>query len=238
MSKYCALLLVAIAYLGAAGLAMAQVPIGEVSEMRGQAELKRGSVISPIAVKTRIELHDQITLMANSYLTIALVNGRQIQYEGASTQVLDEASIGPSGTITTLVSRLFSGRVRAIVSSALGGVFDYQVHTSNAIIAVRGTNFEVAFSAGAARPGFAGCGVFTDVSVYTGVVAVANAADPSRTVMVDGGYATTVPCLGAPLSPGPLGLAGNGAQPAHAAALIGAPPPQCPPCTMSGGSHH
>ena len=238
MSKYCTLLFVAIAYLGGAGPAMAQAPIGEVSEMRGQAELKRGSVVSPIAVKTRIELHDQITLMANSYLTIALVNGRQIQYEGASIQVLDQAAIGPSGSMITLVSRLFSGRLRAIVSSALGGVFDYQVHTSNAIIAVRGTNFEVAFSAGAARPGFGSCGMFTDVSVYTGVVAVANAADPSRTVMVDGGYATTVPCLGPPLSPGPLGLAGNGVQPAHTAALIGAPPPQCPPCTTSSGSHH
>jgi hypothetical protein len=230
MSKYCALLAIAIAYLSRAGLAMAQMPIGEVSEIRGQAELKRGSGITPIAVKTQIELHDQITLKPNSYLTIALVNGRQIQYQGAFTQVVDEAPISPSGIMTRLATRLLSGNVRAIVSSALGGVFDYQVHTSNALIAVSGTDFEVAFSVGAARPGFSGCGVFTDVNVYTGVVSVANAAG---TVMVEGGYATTVPCLGAPLSPGPLGLAGKGVQPAHAASLIGAPPPQCPPCVMS-----
>ncbi len=238
MSKYCALLLIAILYLSAAGPAVAQVPIGEVSEMRGQAELKRGSVISPIAVKTAIELHDEITLQANSYLTIALVNGRQIQYEGASTQVLDRSSIGPSGSMTGLATRLLGGRLRAIVSYGLGGVFDYEIHTSNAIIAARGTDFEVEFSTGIARPGFSGCGVYTDVSVYTGVVAVANAANPAGTVTVDGGYATTVACLGAPLSPGPLGLAGQGAQPAHASTLIGAPPPQCPPCVMSSGSHH
>ena len=30
-----------------------------------------------------------------------------------------------------------------------------------------------------------------------------------------------------------VGLAGKGVQPAHAASLIGAPPPQCPPCVMS-----
>ena len=112
--------------------------------------------------------------------------------------------------------------MRLVLSSTVGHIFNYQTKTSNSIIAVRGTDFEVDYSQGRARPGFSGCGIYTDVRVFSGLVEVANLAQPANKVEVSGGFRTTVPCFAAPLPAGPLGLA---AHPGAAGALTGAPPP-------------
>jgi hypothetical protein len=131
--------------------------------------------------------------------------------------------------------------LRSIVPS-LVRTETFEIHTPNAIAAVRGTDFDTTYSDGAARPGFGGCQRYTDLRVREGVVAVSNLSNPTEVVDVDAGYETTVPCLLPPLNAGPLGIAGaagpggaaggkggggGGAAGGAAAAAIGfsAPPP-------------
>ena len=71
-----------------------------------------------------------------------------------------------------------------------------------------GTDFDTTYIEGRVRPGYEGCQRYTDVRVREGVVAVSNLANPAEVVEVSAGYETTVPCLLAPLSAGPLGIAG------------------------------
>ena len=86
------------------------------------------------------------------------------------------------------------------------------MHTPNAVVAARGTNFETAYIVGKPCPGFPECLRYTDVGVYEGVVEVSNPTNPrAAPVRVTPGYETTVPCELAPSSPAPLGMGELGA---------------------------
>src|SRR5208282_1539601 len=128
------------------------------------------------------------------------------------------------------------GGLRSIVPVLLR-TEGFEIHTPNAVTAVRGTDFDTTYIEGRARPGYEGCQRYTDVRVREGVVAVSNLANPGEVVEVTAGYETTVPCLLPPLNAGPLGIAGaigpgaaggrSGGAGGAAAAAVGfsAPPP-------------
>ena len=130
--------------------------------------------------------------------------------------------------------KLLSGSVHSLVSSSVGRAFNYQIRTSNSVIAVRGTDFEVDYTEGKARVGYNGCGIYTDVRVHDGTVEVENPAQPQTKIEVTGGFATTVPCDAPPLNPGPLGLAAHAVAEGAVSAL---PPPACPICIMNVHPH-
>ena len=143
---------------------------------------------------------------------------------------IDEHLLGAGGSRASTVIKLLAGSIRSLVSSAIGRAFNYQIRTSNSVIAVRGTDFEVDYTEGKARVGFSGCGIYTDVRVHTGIVEVENPAHPEAKVEVAGGFATTIPCDAPPLSPGPSGLAAHAVV---AGAVNALPPPACPICVMT-----
>ena len=117
---------------------------------------------------------------------------------------------------------------------------NYQVHTPNAVAAVRGTKFDTAYSENVIRPGYQGCEKYTDVSVYQGTVNLAQIGSPNTGEDVRAGYEATVPCDKPPTESGPLSMTGavslesaNAGGASFAGAAPGssaAPVPACPVC--------
>ena len=223
---------VIIALLAAS--AFAADAVGSVSQLKGNVQLKRGTQETVASLSSPVLLNDQFSTARASTLTISLANGGSLEIGESSILKIDQYVIGTPTSPTSTVVSMLGGFIHPVVRAAAGAT-RFEVHTPNAVAAVRGTDFIVHFSQGQARPGFGGCGTYTDVSVFAGTVAVANSANPSATVDVAEGYATTVPCLHAPLTPGPVGLAGAGAV---AAPVAAAPPPTCPVCTLVGARAH
>jgi len=209
----------------------AQSRVGSVTQVSGKASIKRGPTTLEATLNMPIELHDRLITGVDGRISVTLSDSTRINLPQQSALDLDEVTVGTNGARSSTAVTLVGGSVRSIVSSTMGRVFNYQTHTSNSIIAVRGTDFEVDYSQGTARPGFSGCGIYTDVRVFSGIVEVANVATPTDKVAVSGGFRTTIPCFAAPLPAGPLGLA---AHPGAAGALTGAPPPACPPIAPPG----
>jgi len=229
--SYCIALAVAFLLPWVLGsLAWAQTVVGSVTEVSGDASVKRGTLRIAATQNMPIQQHDDLITGPDGHLGVTFTDNSKTTLSPQSELKVDEVTVGIGPARWSTVLTLVSGAVRSIVSSTLGRAFNYQVKTSNAIVAVRGTDFEVAFSQGKARHGFPDCGMYTDVKVYSGIVYVANVSNPNQPVEVSGGFRTTVPCLLEPLSVGPLGLA---ARPGTACPLTGIPPPICPICPPS-----
>jgi hypothetical protein len=212
------------------GKAHAQAIVGSVVSVTGSAEIQRGKLLLSIATNTPVMLHDLLTTSAGSSLVLLLTDNSKLSLGEAARLEIDEHLVGTAGTRKSSVLKLLDGTVRSIVSSALGGAFNYQIKTTNSVIAVRGTDFEVDYTEGKARVGYNGCGIYTDVRVHDGTVEVENPAHPELKIEVTGGFATTVPCDAPPLNPGPLGLAAHAVVSGAVSAL---PPPTCPVCMMT-----
>jgi hypothetical protein len=88
---------------------------------------------------------------------------------------------------------LLLGRIRAHVMKRTGGAPPFQLGTPSAIIAVRGTRFDVEVSPHQA----------TEVDVFEGLVEVAGVSVPGASVLVRPGYSTRVGLGGAPEPPVP-----------------------------------
>jgi hypothetical protein len=83
----------------------------------------------------------------------------------------------------------------------------FEVHTPNAVVSVRGTDFDTEYIEGKPCPGFPQCLRYTDIGVYKGIVEVRNPTSlKSISVRVTAGYETTVPCELPPANPAPLGI--------------------------------
>ena len=221
------------------GIAIAQQVVGNVTELSGSVELQRGSSRQPATLGSAIDLHDQLTTGPNSSATVRLVDNSTIALSDSTSMTFDE-NVVSGATRQRTVLRLIVGAISSLVTPNAGGAFE--VHTPNAVAAVRGTDFDTTYIEGSARPGFGGCQRYTDIKVREGVVDISNVANPGEAVEIDAGYETTVPCLLPPLSAGPLGIAGavgpgahgggrtgsaGGASGGAAAAAVGfaAPPP-------------
>jgi hypothetical protein len=120
-----------------------------------------------------------------------------------------------STTRTEASISLWEGHLRAIVNVISGGAPNFQVHTPNAIAAVRGTEFETAYIKDRPCPEDRTCMRYTTVEVFHGVVAVANSTNPAQTIQVNEGYETTVACESPATSPAPLGMKEMGAPGYH-----------------------
>jgi hypothetical protein len=188
---------------------LAQSAAGSVTVLSGAASLQRAGNRYDLAVGTTVYMGDQITV-GSGHLTIALADGSILKAGTTTVLSIDEQLLGPNGAGASTKIGLFAGILRSIVKhTSNGSPPDFQVHTPNAILSVRGTKFDAAYSDGVPRLGFGDCIQFTDVKAYEGHVGARNAALPSSPeIMIDGGYETTIACDSPPLSPGPLGMTG------------------------------
>src|SRR5580704_5013999 len=194
--------------------AFAQDTVGQVTDITGSAKLERGGIEVEAATMMPIKVRDKLRTTAKSKVTVTFRDGSKLVLSESSSYTIDEYSIGATNRIRASIA-LWAGHLRAIVFIAAGGVPDFEVHTPNAIAAVRGTEFETAFIADRPCPEDRSCMRYTTVGVFRGVVAVANIANPAQAVQVTEGYETTVACEAPATSPAPLGMEEMGAPGYH-----------------------
>ncbi len=226
--------------VGARSEAWAQAA-GSVTLATGRVEVQRAGAAIAAAPGMAIDVGDRLVTGPDGHLIVLLADGSRLELADSTTIVVDQHVAS-----TTRVS-LTTGILRSFVNFTSGGTPpNYEVHTPNAIAAARGTKYDTAWTEGVSRPGYAGCTRYTDVSVYDGLVSLANAANAAAAVAVSAGYESTVPCDKVPTAPGPLGMTGAssmsesggrmggtggpGAFNGTAPAVTGAPPPSCPAC--------
>ena len=216
--------------------------VGTVTELKGSAQIQRAGATVAVVQGMAVQLHDRLATSVNSSATVTLTSGITLSLAEHTNLAFDQSVTAGAAARNTQLN-LFEGGLRSIVP-VLMRTETFEIHTPNAITAVRGTDFDTTYFEGTPRPGFGGCQRYTDVRVREGVVAVSNRSNPAQEVDVEAGYETTVPCLLPPLNAGPLGIAGaagpggaaggrsgggggSGAAGGAAAAAIGfsAPPP-------------
>ena len=152
-----------------------------------------------------VQLHDRLTTSINSSGTVRLNSGITLTLAEHTNLTFDQ-NVSTAGTGRTQLN-LVEGGLKSLVPVLLP-TQTFEVHTPNAVTAVRGTDFDTTYIEGRVRPGYEGCQRYTDVRVREGVVAVSNLANPTQVVEIEAGYETTVPCELPPLNAGPLGIAG------------------------------
>lgn len=186
------------------GRALAQEPVGSVTELEGAARLFRGKQELNVVIKMAVIARDRLQTMSKSHLTVTLRGGSQLMLAESSTMVIDDVAADARANSTI---SLMLGHLRAVVYPTMGATGNFEVHTPNAVVGVRGTEFETAYIEGKPCPGFPTCLRYTEVDVYKGVVEVRNPTNPKAPpVRVTQGYETTVPCELAPSSAAPLGM--------------------------------
>ncbi len=194
--------------------AFAQDTVGEVTSITGVAKLDRGGSEVDVAPSMPIEVRDRLSTAAKAELTVTFRDGSELILSESSSYTIDRYTMTTTTRGQASIG-LWAGHLRAIVNLVAGGVPDYQVHTPNAITAVRGTEFETAYIAGRPCPEDRSCMRYTTVGVFRGVVAVANISNPAQAVQVTEGYETTVACEAPATSPVPLGMEEMGAPGYH-----------------------
>jgi hypothetical protein len=201
--------LFALLTLGWLAQALAQTAAGSVTVLSGTASLQRAGSRYDVSVGLAVYIGDQITVNSG-HLTITLADGSLLKAGATTVLSIDEQLLGPGGVGGSTTIGLFAGILRSIVKHTSNGTPpNFQVHTPNAILSVRGTKFDSAYSEGTVRSGFGQCARFTDIKVYEGRVGARNASLPSSPeTTIRAGYETTIACDSLPLSPGPLGMTG------------------------------
>lgn len=247
------LLVVSALLLLVSGSALAQTAAGSFQSVSGQVQIQRaGGATIGAAGGVGVNVGDRISTGATGHAVIILNDQSRLELGPASNITLDQFTLA-AGASATRVS-LFSGVMRSLVNAASGGApANYQVHTPNAIAAVRGTKFDTAYSENVIRPGYQGCEKYTDVSVYQGSVNLAPIGNPNLGKDIKAGYESTLPCDKPPNDAGPLSMTGavslesaNAGGASFAGAAPGssaAPVPACPVCVNVttipiGGSSH
>ena len=198
--------------------------VGQTATVYGDSQLRRGSQVESVSPEMPLFLNDEVSTEPASSLAINLNGGSELELGESSTIVLDEHVLPPNQSAFRTRIGLLRGKVHSIVPHAVVTA-DFEVHTPNAVTAVRGTDFAVVFSDGTRRFGYPGCTTFTDVTVYSGTVSVASTANPNATVNIPEGFSTTVACDQAPLPPGPSGLEGMNSGTIKGPGAATAPPP-------------
>jgi hypothetical protein len=187
----------------------AEIRAGSVTDIQGSAKLERNGRSSALAVAISIMIGDKIATASKSSLTVGLIDGSKLTLSESSSIVIDQSVVDPAiaGLADTFFVKLFRGTLQSIVTPKTGSARQFEVHTPNAVVGVRGTDFKTEYIEGKPCPGFPQCLRYTDVGVYKGIVEVSNPTSPKPvTVRVTSGYETTVPCELPPASPGPLGM--------------------------------
>jgi FecR-like protein len=203
------LFVLTLIFAGPVAESAAQAPAGWITEIHGSASLERKGRSSAASLELPVMTGDKIETAVESSLTVGLVDGSGLTLSESSSIVIDRAVMDPaiSGLASKFFIELFKGTLGSVVTRTIGASPQFEVHTPNAIVGVRGTDFTTKYVEGRPCPGFPQCLRYTDVGVYKGIVQVRNPTSSKPVaVQVTSGYETTVPCELPPAAPGPLGM--------------------------------
>ncbi len=213
-TRLIAIFALTFALISRCATAFAQAPVGEVTSITGIAKLVRGGSELNLAHSMPVEVRDRLSTAPEAKLTVTFSDGSKLTLSESSSYTIDRYEMATTARRQAEIE-LWAGHLRAIVNLGAGGVPDFEVHTPNAISAVRGTEFETAYIAGRPCPEDRSCLRYTTVGVFHGVVAVANISNPVQAVQVTEGYETTVACEAPATPPAPLGMEEMGAPGYH-----------------------
>jgi hypothetical protein len=192
----------------------AQTAIGEVENVTGSVQIERAGQMLDVVPSMPIQVHDKFATSAKGKLTVHFHDGSKLVLSESGAFSIDEYTITSDSRVVANIA-LWANHLRAIVNVGRGGVPNFEVHTPNAVAAVRGTEFETAYIANRPCPEDRSCMRYTTVEVFTGSVTVANSSDRTQSVQVNDGYETTVACEAPATAPAPLGMEEMGSPGYH-----------------------
>jgi hypothetical protein len=194
LTLFAMLALTIVATVSTAG---AQTTVGTITQLQGVANIQRGALNIAAALNVPILLHDRITTQSGASLTIGLVDNSSLQLGSAATLSIDE-SVLVNGVGAPSKVGLLGGKLHTLIVGAMrGSTTTFEVHTPNAIGAVRGTEWTTDYEEGTPRDKdkYKDCTQFTDIDVQDGTVNVTNPLNPGAgAVDVHAGHHTTVAC--------------------------------------------
>ena len=214
MIRLIAIILLSFMLTAQCSVAFAWDTVGEVTGITGAGNITRGGSSFMAAPSMPIQIHDELEVIGKAELTVTFHDGSKLILSESGRYSIDQYAMTPA-TRTEASIALWAGHLRAIVNVIAGGAPNFQVHTPNAIAAVRGTEFETAYIKDRPCPEDRSCMRYTTVEVFHGVVAVANSRNPAQMIQVNEGYETTVACESPATSPAPLGMKEMGAPGYH-----------------------
>ncbi|MGA7873550.1 MAG: FecR family protein [Candidatus Binatus sp.] len=135
--------LVMLTLVAAVPAAHAQNTVGTITQLQGVANIERNGATTPAKMNELIMLHDKIMTGPNSSLTIGLVDKSFMQLTASSTLTIDESVLVNGVGAPTKVG-LLAGDLHSVILGAMRSS-SFEVHTPNAVGAVRGTDFWVHF---------------------------------------------------------------------------------------------
>lgn len=159
--------------------AHAQSTVGTVTQLQGTANVQRAGATLAVALNLPVMLHDKIATDINSSLTISLVDNSSLQLGASSTLTIDESMLVSGVGAPTKVG-LLGGQLQSIILGAMrGSSTTFEVHTPNAVAAVRGTGWTERYTE-EPQQGYKDCRQFTDVDVLDGTVQVCSGGSQRR----------------------------------------------------------
>src|SRR5712672_4798024 len=142
LTLFAMLALTIVATFSTAG---AQTTVGTITQLQGVANIQRGALNIAAAPNLPILLHDRITTQPGASLTIALVDNSSLQLGPSASLSIDE-SVLVNGVGAPSKVGLLGGKLHSLIVGAMrGSTTTFEVHTPNAVGAVRGTDFWVHF---------------------------------------------------------------------------------------------
>jgi hypothetical protein len=184
----------ALAMVAMVPAARAQSTVGTITQIQGVANIQRGAQNIAAAANMPVLLHDKIVTQPGASLTIGMVDNSSLQLGPNATLSIDE-SVLVNGVGAPSKVGLLGGKLHSLIVGAMrGSTTTFEVHTPNAIGAVRGTEWTTAYTE-EPRDKYKDCRQFTDVDVQDGTVNVINPLNPAAgSKDVHAGHHTTVAC--------------------------------------------
>jgi hypothetical protein len=182
-----------------------QSVVGQVASVEGSATLVRDGHTLTVTTSMALETNDKLVTGRDGNVTVTFAGNSSLTLSESTSVVINQGIASASPGIERV--GLLGGRLRTIFNATLRAGTRFEVRTPNAVMGIRGTEFETAYITGTPCPGFPNCLRYTDVGVYKGAVEVSNPLNPKApSVIASAGYETTVPCEEAPATPSPLGM--------------------------------
>jgi hypothetical protein len=137
--------LMLLPFLASVPAAHAQGTVGTITQVQGEASIERNGATTPATLNEPVMLHDKIMTGPNGSLTIGMVDNSYMQMTASSTLTIDDSTLVSGVGAPTKVG-LLSGDLHSVIQGAMrGSSTSFEVHTPNAVGAVRGTDFWVHF---------------------------------------------------------------------------------------------
>ncbi len=180
-------------------IASAQSTVGTITQLKGDANIQRGTQNIAVAQNMPVQLHDKIVTQPGASLTIGLVDNSSLLLNSDSAISIDESALVNGVGVPSKVALLRGSLHTVIVGAMKGG--NYEVRTPNAVSRAHGTEWTQTYSEGNTRDGYQDCRQFTDVEVQDGTVNVSNLQTGAGAQDVPAGHLATVGCNVDPVDP-------------------------------------